>query len=146
MSQTKRQKKEDHNHLSEDEQEDEILLALFPIKGVNMLLNNKYIILGRDARGFRNKDDQSLPHDHCRLCKVKKIMCHDKRFGLYCGLRVAEEIKKLGLNKVNSSRVKDLLKIAYNEILRVETVQLIGVLDTYNNYDPPQSSGVTKRS
>ena len=65
-------------------------------------------------------------------------MCHDKMFGLYCGLRVAEEIKKLGLNKVNSSRVKDLLKIAYNEILRVETVQQIGVLDTYNNYDPPQ--------
>ena len=61
---------------------------------------------------------------------AKKTMCHDKRFGLYCGLWVAEEIKKLGINKVNASSVKDLLKIVYNEILRVETVQQMGILDT----------------
>ena len=129
---------EDDDDKDDDKDDDELMLAPFPTKGVNMLLNNKYIVLGRDPRGVKSNDGQSLPHDYCRLCKCKKTMCHDKRFGLYCGLRVAEEIKKLGLNNVNASRVKDLLKIAYNEILRVETVQQIGVLDTYNNYDTPQ--------
>ena len=28
--------------------------------------------------------------------------------------------------------------MAYNKILQVETVQNVGVLDTYNNYDVPQ--------
>ena len=39
---------------------------------------------------------------------------------------------------MRGDKIKPLLKIAYNEILRVETVQNIGVLDTHNNYNPPQ--------
>ena len=39
---------------------------------------------------------------------------------------------------MGGAHVTDMLKTAYNEVLRVETVQHIGVLDTYNDYDPPE--------
>ena len=37
-----------------------------------------------------------------------------------------------------SDKVKALMTVAYNKILRVEIVQQVGVLDTHNNYIPPK--------
>ena len=45
-------------------------------------------------------------------CKCKKKLCHDKRFGLYCGLHVAEEIERVGVNTMFSDKVKALMTVA----------------------------------
>ena len=68
---------------------------------------------------------------------VYKKKRHNSRFGLYCGLRVAESIKLLGLKKMHSDKLRELVKQAYNEILRVTVVQEVGILDTHNQYEIP---------
>ena len=121
----------------DDEGEDGGLLHKFPFKGVDTVLYNDYIPGGRDPRGYHETDEHTLPYGYCKSCRCHKKMCHDKRFGMYCGLRVAEQVAHIGQRKLTGDKVKNLMKRAYNEILRVETVQHIGVLDTHNNYDIP---------
>ena len=117
---------------------EEGMLQKFPFHGMNILVNNEFNPNGLDPRGYDHPYGSKLPSDYCVDCKCKKELCHDKRFGLYCGLRVAEEIEKEGANTMFSDNVKALMRLAYNEILRVEIVQQIGVLDTHNNYIPPK--------
>jgi len=51
---------------------------------------------------------------------------------------VAELGEKKGAENVHTNLLSRLMKFSYNEILRVETVQHLGVLDSYNDYNPPQ--------
>ena len=114
------------------------LLYPFPFHGMRQLLRCNYKPNGKDPRGPRFDEGEPLPEGHCDSCKCELTLCHDTRFGLYCGLRVAELIQEKGADKLGGSDVSTLLRLAYNEVLRVETVQQIGILDTYNDYDPPQ--------
>ena len=117
------------------------LLHPFPFHGMNLLFRYKYQPNGIDPR-YHEVDEDRKSRDiwkvvHCSSCNCEKPMCHDTRFGFYCGLRVAELIDRQGPETVRTEDVSKLLKTAYNEVLRVETVQQIGVLDTHNDYDPP---------
>ena len=117
-----------------------LTLHPFPFQGMTSLLRSEYQPNGVDPRGPNPKCP--LPRSHhtktCKSCKCEEHLCHDTRFGLYCGLRVAELTQELGPGNMFGENVSKLLKTAYNEVLRVETVQQIGVLDTFNDYDPPQ--------
>ena len=84
------------------------------------------------------EEGEKLSIGCCTSCRCDYRYCHEKRFGLYCGLRVAEQIEEIGIGNMSGDKIKPLLKIAYNEILRVETVQNVGVLDTHNKYEPPE--------
>ena len=123
-------KPEDHNST----------LHPFPFRGMTSLLQSEYQPNGIDPRGPNPKS--RIPRSHhdvyCDSCKCQIALCHDTRFGLYCGLRVAELTQEIGAGKLFGEKISKLLKVAYNEVLRVKTVQQIGVLDTYNDYDPPQ--------
>ena len=131
----KRQKLSDVSSITgvdEDDYQDP-LLAPFPMKAAGNMFRYRFTPNGSDPRGVPFKEEETLSIDSCSSCRCKKSLCHEKRFGLYCGLRVAELIEKTGIRHVRGDSVKPLLKVAYNEILRVETVQNVGVLDTYNN-------------
>jgi hypothetical protein len=120
------------------ETEDDLLYP-FPFRAMRMFnRSDSYNPAGKDPRGPKFDDGGDLPDGHCDSCKCLLNLCHDTRFGLYCGLRVAEMIKEKGAGNIVGASVSGLLKKAYNEVLRVETVQHIGVLDTYNDYDPPE--------
>ena len=125
-----------------DELDEERMLHPFPFYGMRKLFRSTYTPNGIDPRGpilrEGEKEHPMWQLDHCMFCECEKKLCHDTRFGLYCGLRVAEMIEEKGAGDVQATEVSKLLKVAYNEILRVETVQQIGVLDTYNDYDPPK--------
>jgi hypothetical protein len=124
------------NKVANDEEDG--LLKKFPFHGMNVLVREKFKPHGLDPRGYDHPYGSDLPSDYCVDCKCKEALCHDKRFGLYCGLRVAEMIEKGGPRNMFGDKIKKLVKEAYNEILRVEIVQQIGVLDTHNNYIPPK--------
>ena len=117
-----------------------LTLHPFPFAGMTSLLRSEYQPNGIDLRGPNPKSPtRRSRHDiSCDSCKCEKELCHDTRFGLYCGLRVAELIQEVGAGKLFGETISKLMKQAYNEVLRVETVQQIGVLDTFNDYDPPQ--------
>ena len=59
------------------------------------------------------------------------------RFGLYCGLRVTEQVQKHGAGQLFSDKIDVLLTDMYNEILRVVTVLDIERLDMYGKYELP---------
>ena len=143
------------NKRSRSENEEDLLLDLlddtkpenssltlqpFPFQGMEALLHSDYQPNGIDPRGPNPKS--RIPHNrhtvYCDSCECEIHLCHDTRFGLYCGLRVAELTQDIGAGNLFAEKISKLLKTAYNEVLRVETVQQIGVLDTFNNYDPPQ--------
>ena len=126
------------NEEDKEGSKEEGMLQQFPFHGMNILVKNEFNPNGLDPRGYDHPYGSKLPSNYCVDCKCKKEICHDKRFGLYCGLRVAEEIERKGANTMFGDDVKVLMKLAYNEILRVEIVQQIGVLDTHNNYIPPK--------
>ena len=109
------------------ETEDDLLYP-FPFRGMRMLNRCDYKPAGKDPRGPKFDEGEDLPLDHCQSCKCPQNMCHDTRFGLYCGLRVGELIKEKGAGNMGGAHVTDMLKTAYNEVLHVETVQHIGVL------------------
>jgi hypothetical protein len=123
---------------TEDDEEELGMLEKFPFYGLNTMVRDKFRPHGVDPRGYTHPYGSKLPSDYCKHCKCKQNLCHDKRFGLYCGLRVGELIEKKGAGTLFGDNMKELMKQAYNEILRVEIVQQIGVLDTHNNYDPPK--------
>ena len=118
--------------------EEDNMLEKFPFHGMNVMVGEEFKPHGEDPRGYDHPYGSRLPSGYCLYCKCKNTLCHDKRFGLYCGLRVAEQIEQKGANTMYGDKVKELMKVAYNEILRVEIVQQVGVLDTHNNYIPPQ--------
>ena len=128
--------------LIDDTQPEDSTLTLhpFPFRGMTSLLRSEYQPNGVDPRGPNPKSHipRSRHTIYCESCKCEKHLCHDTRFGLYCGLRVAELTQEVGAGKLFGEKISKLLKTAYNEVLRVETVQQIGVLDTFNDYDPPQ--------
>ena len=117
-----------------------VILHPFPFRGMTSLLHSEYQPNGIDPRGPNPKSEvrRSRHAICCDSCKCEIHLCHDTRFGLYCGLRVAELTREVGAGKLFGEKISKLLKTAYNEVLRVETVQQIGVLDTFNDYDPPQ--------
>jgi hypothetical protein len=125
----------------DDEDEDHMFVP-FPFHGMRKLFRSKFVPNGIDPRGgYVSEEDKQKPvwiMQHCVHCECRKHICHDTRFGLYCGLRVAEMVEEKGVGTLNAEKVSKLLRLAYNEVLRVEIVQQIGVLDTYNDYDPPQ--------
>ena len=57
-----------------------------------MLNRCDYKPAGKDPRGPKFDEGEDLPLDHCQLCKCPQNMCHDTRFGLYCGFRDGELI------------------------------------------------------
>ena len=122
----------------DEDSTNENMLEKFPFHGMNTMVNDKFKPNGEDPRGWDHPFGSELPSGYCNHCKCRKELCHDKRFGLYCGLRVAELIEKKGANTMFGDDVKELLKEAYNEVLRVEIVQQVGVLDTHNSYIPPE--------
>jgi hypothetical protein len=139
-SSAKRMKKNDEdeiNHQSNNDNE-KLLLEKFPFYGINKLVREKFNPYGEDPRGYDHPFGSDLPKDHCVHCKCRFPLCHDTRFGLYCGLRVAEQVEKKGAQGMYGDAVKELMKVAYNEILRVEICQQVGVLDTHNDYIPPK--------
>lgn len=125
-----------------DYEDDLVMLAPFPFHGMRKLFRADYLPNGKDPRGPVLRDGQqekpSWQLEHCISCTCETHLCHDTRFGLYCGLRVAEMVAEKGVSNLNADKISKLLRLAYNEVLRVEIVQQIGVLDTYNDYDPPQ--------
>ena len=80
----------------------------------------------------------SLPKNYRESCHCKKDLCHNTCFGLYCGLRVAEQVQKIGAGSLFGDKIDELLSVAYNEVLRVVTVQEIGILDTHSTYEIPR--------
>jgi hypothetical protein len=135
---SKRQKVTDHTiDGSNDLETADILLAPFPMRAVNKMFRYSFTPNGRDPRVTKLEEGQKLSIDSCPFCTCNIKYCHEKRYGLYCGLRVAEQIEEKGIGNMSGEKLKPLMKKAYNEILRVETVQNIGVLDTHNNYEPP---------
>lgn len=131
------------NDLCDDtENEDEHMLYPFPAHGMQKLFRARSLPLGVDPRGPTlqegEKERPSFARDHCMSCLCEKDLCHNKRFGLFCGLRVAELVEQKGADNVTPETLSKLLKFTYNQVLRVETVQHIGILDTYNDYDPPR--------
>jgi hypothetical protein len=137
---TSKRQKTSSSQLSNDEEGDQndIILAPFPNGAANRAFRFSYSPNGVDPRGAVLKDGEKLSIFSCPACKCSFDLCHEKRFGLYCGLRVGELIEEKGIGAMRANKIKPLMKIAYNEVLRVETVQNIGVLDTHNNYDPPE--------
>ena len=125
-----------------DDEEDVLMLAPFPFHGMRKLFRCDYLPNGKDPRGpdlrEGEKDKLIWQMQHCVSCTCETHLCHDTRFGLYCGLRVAEMVEQKGAANLNADKISKLLRLAYNEVLRVEVVQQIGILDTYNDYDPPQ--------
>ena len=114
------------------------LLPPFPVKAVSTKFRYPFIPNGRDPRGVVLKDGAKLSIGSCPSCRCEYCLCHKKRFGLYCGLRVAEQIEEIGIANMSGDKIKPLMKIACNEILWVKTVQNVGVLDTHNKYEPPE--------
>ena len=92
-------------------------LHKFPFKGVDTVLYNNSIPGGRDPRGYHETAEHTLPYGYCKSCRCHKKICHDKHFGMYCELRVAEQVGHIGPRKLTGDKVKDLMKVAYNEIL-----------------------------
>ena len=115
----------------------ETCLHLFPFNGVRAVIDDTFKTCGIDPRGSVTHTISSLPKDYCEACRCKKELCHDTRFGLYCGLRVAEQVQKLGAGSLFGDKIDELLSVAYNEVLRVVTVQEIGILDTHGTYEIP---------
>lgn len=126
------------NEDDDDTNNKEYMLAKFPFHSMNSMVRKKFKPNGEDPRGWDHPYGSDLPSGYCIHCKCMEALCHDKRFGLYCGLRVAELVEKKGACKMFGDDVKDLLKVACNKILCIEIVQQVGVLDTHNNYIPPK--------
>ena len=139
-SSCKKKRRKDLIHPSwnhNDEEVEELMLHKFPFSGVQDIFNSDYKRTKYDPRGYFPNNGQPLPSAFCIHCCCLQKKCHDSRFGLYCGLRVAESIKLLGLKKMHSDKLRELVKQAYNEILRVTVVQEVGILDTHNQYEIP---------
>ena len=116
----------------------ETCLHLFPFNGVKAVIDDTFTPCGIDPRRSVTHTISSLPKDYCEACRCKKELCHDTRFGLYCGLRVAEEVQKIGAGSLFGDKIDEMLSKAYNEVLRVVTVQEIGILDTHGTYEIPR--------
>ena len=87
----------------------------FPFRGMTALLQSEYQPNGIDPRG-PNPKSQVRRSRHtvcCDSCKCEMHLCHDTRFGLYCGLRVAELTRDVGAGKLFGEKISKLLKTAY---------------------------------
>ena len=116
------------------------MLEKFPFHGMDTMVKDEFKPNGEDPREWDHPFGSQLPSGYCIHCKCRKELCHDKRFGLYCGLCVlAELIGKKGANTMFGDDVKELLKEAYNEVRCVEIVQQVGVLDTHTTAISHQS-------
>ena len=122
----------------EQKDEDKHVLCMFPFTGVQGIFRQEIRRLKNDPRGYFPRSDLFMPDNYCLHCCCPKPKCHDLRFGLYCGLRVAEDVKQYRINKMHTEKVDELVLKAYNEILRVTVVQELGVLDTHNKYELPK--------
>lgn len=133
----KRQKLTDDD-IKNKSQLDPHVLHLFPFQGVDTIVAESFEIDRKDPRGWIPRFNETMPKSFCKHCKCSQKRCHDNRFGLYCGLRVAEETKKIGQGKLYGFKIDEIFEKAYNEVLRVTTVMEIGYLDTHSKYKVPE--------
>ena len=113
----------------------ETCLHLFPFNGVKAIIDDTFTQRGIYPHGSVTHTISSLPKNYCESCCCRKDLRHDTRFGLYCGLRVAEQVQKIGPGSLFGDKIDELLSVAYNEVLRVVTVEEIGILDTHGTYE-----------
>ena len=137
-SNRKRKKREDDDLTGTTYGLSDTVLHMFPFHGVDAVVRETGEPKRDDPRGFVGREGEPLPNGYCDSCRCKLNKCHDTRFGLYCGLRVAEEVKKHGAGQLFGDKIDDLLTEAYNEILRVVTVLDIERLDTHGKYKLPE--------
>ena len=114
------------------------VLHMFPFHGVETIVNETLNRKRNDPRGFIGSEGEPLPDNYCKSCRCPIHKCHDTRFGLYCDLRVAEQVKKLGADQLFGDKIEELVTKAYNKFLRVVTVLDIERLDTYGKYELPK--------
>ena len=140
----KKRKKTENESIAVMHGLNDTVLHMFPFQGVETIVNETLNRKRNDPRGFVSSEGEPLPEKYCESCRCHIDKCHDTRFGLYCGLQVAEQVQKQGADQLFGDKIDDLLTEAYNEILRVVTVLDIERLDTYGKYELPKS--MKKRS
>ena len=89
----------------EQKDKDKHVLCMFPFTGVQGIFRQEVRRLKNDPRGYFPHSDLFMPDNYCPHCCCPKPKCHDFRFGLYCCLCVAEDVKQYGINKMHTEKV-----------------------------------------